>query len=150
VVVNFQHQYKFIGEFQDDCAKVRNGATYGFIDWAGNEIIPCMIDFHVIRDFHDGLAAFQETENGKFGFVDKQLNTVIPCCFEAVEDFAEGLACVQREGLYGFINIDGEEVIPCQYSYASGFRNYEAGFALVRKGELKFYIDRNGTEYGAV
>ena len=150
VVVNFQHQYKFIGEFQNDCAKVRNGAAYGFIDWAGNEIIPCMIDFHSIGDFHDGLAAFQETENGKFGFVDKHLNTVIPCRFDGVEDFAEGLACVQREGLYGFINTDGEEVIPCEYDYASGFGSYETGFALVRKGELKFYIDRNGTEYGAV
>ncbi|MCU0425682.1 MAG: WG repeat-containing protein [Candidatus Kapabacteria bacterium] len=149
VVVNFQHEYKFIGEFQNDCAKVRNGAAYGFIDWAGNEIIPCMIDFHSIGDFHDGLAAFQETENGKFGFVDKQLNTVIPCFFDGVEDFAEGLACVRRQGAYGFINTDGEEVIPCKYDYASGFGNYEAGFALVRKEGRKFYIDKNGVEFVA-
>ena len=147
VVVNFQFHYDGIWSFHNDCAKVRTDTGYGFIDWSGKEVIPCMIDFHSITNFNDGRAAFQETESGKYGFVDKELNTVIPCRFDMVSDFSEGLACVQRDGLYGFINTDGEEVIPLQYSFAGDFGSYEAGFASVRKNGQRFYIDGKGAEF---
>jgi hypothetical protein len=149
VVVNFAHQYDYIASFHDDCAKVRNNAGYGFIDWSGKEIIPCIIDFFSMENFYNGLAKFQYSENGAFGYVDKKLNTVIPPQFENAGNFSEGLACVQREGLSGFINTGGEEVIPCQYSYAADFGDYEAGFAWVRKNGLKFFIDREGREYAS-
>lgn len=138
------------GEIHDSLLRVKKGENWGFIDTTGKEIIPCMIDFYRIEHFYDGLARFQYEEHGTFGYADKKPNTVIPPEFKAADNFSEGLACVCRADLYGFINTKGEEVIPCRYDYASSFGNYEVGFALVRRGALKCYIDHNGMEYGAV
>jgi WG containing repeat len=149
IIVNFGHRYDGIWTFHNDCAKVRTDAGYGFIDWAGKEIIPCMIDFFSINNFYDGRAAFQETEHGKYGCVDKALNTVIPCRFETEIYFSEGLACVQRGDVYGFINTDGEEVIPFQYKWAGSFGESALGFAWARKNGLQFFIDREGREYAS-
>lgn len=55
--------------------------------------------------------------------------------------FSEGLASVQRDGKYGFINQQGIEVIPCQYNYDSLFNE---GFALVEENSKKMLIDREG------
>lgn len=150
VVVNFGHQYEYIASFHEDCAKVRNNRAYGFIDRAGNESIPCVIDFFTMENFYNGLAKFQYDEHGAFGYVDKKLNTVIPPQFESAGNFSEGLAYVQRDGLFGFVNTEGEIVILPQYSYTGNFGDYATGFALVQKNGLKFFIDYQGREYGSL
>lgn len=143
-VVDIQDKYDRIENFQNGLAKVRTDAVSGFIDAAGNEIIPCMIDYFSFGNFYDGLAQFREREHSKIGFVDTTLNIVIPCGFESAGCFSESLVWVEREGLFGFLNTRGEEVIPFRYTWADSF---EEGFALVRNDERKFYIDRDGVEY---
>lgn len=58
-------------------------------------------------------------------------------------DFSEGLAAVQKDGLWGFINTSGYVAIDFQYSVAGDFHE---GCAAVsdQQGNL-FYIDRTGT-----
>ena len=54
--------------------------------------------------------------NGKRGFIN--LNTgrvVIKGRYNHAWNFSEGLAAVYRNGKIGFINMQGEEVIPCQF-----------------------------------
>ncbi len=126
--------------------RVEKGMNTGFLDTDGNEVIPCIVDYAKVADFSCGLAAFQETSGGLWGFLDASLNVVIPPNYEEVSDFAEGFAVVKRNDLYGFINVQGEEVITPKYAYASSF---EAGFALVRNNGMRFYIDRNGVEFVA-
>ena len=41
--------------------------------------------------------------------------------YDEIYEFYDGLARVQRNGMYGFINESGEEVIPCKYEYLSIF-----------------------------
>ncbi len=36
--------------------------------------------------------------------------------YDQIDDFSEGLAAVRRDGKWGYINLQGEEVIPCQFS----------------------------------
>ena len=58
--------------------------------------------------------------------------------------FSEGLAAVENaDGLYGFIDKTGKEVIPCQYYHAEGFSD---GLAVVTDcvNFHEGYIDRNG------
>lgn len=68
--------------------------------------------------------------------------------YEIIEGFHEGLACVQRDELYGFIDAKFNEVVPCEYERVSrnGFENgycgYENGIRYVTKG----LIDKNGKE----
>jgi hypothetical protein len=58
--------------------------------------------------------------------------------------FREGLAVVQKNGKYGYINREGVEVVPCVYDGAWGFSE---GLARVRKNGKWGYINREGVEY---
>ena len=75
--------------------------------------------------------------NGKYGFVNEKGKIVIPCKYDEVYDFSEGLAAVRKGdywGFWGFINSKGEEVIPCKYDNAKPFKN---GYAAVEQLEYE-------------
>ena len=57
--------------------------------------------------------------------------------YDTIYDFYEGLATVKRDGLNGFIDENGREVIPCKYKSAWMFRE---GTADVSEG----FIDKYG------
>lgn len=71
------------------------------------------------------------------------LNTqnFLPNEYSNVEKFSEGMAAVQIDGKYGYINEKGEMVIPAIYEYANVFKMGEAN---VKKGSKYFYIDKTG------
>lgn len=52
--------------------------------------------------------------------------------FEELYPFSEGMAAVRKDGKFGFINIKGKLVIPCQYLYVGPFKE---GLACVVKDE---------------
>lgn len=56
----------------------------------------------------------------------------------------EGLLCVERNDKRGYINKEGQEVIPCKYYYATSFFN---GCAIVKekKDDPYYYIKPDGT-----
>jgi WG containing repeat len=56
--------------------------------------------------------------------------------------FHHGLEALQHNGLYGFVNFDGVEVIPFQYEMASRFTML--GYAYVKKDGEYFLIDVKG------
>lgn len=61
--------------------------------------------------------------------------------YEELGNFSERLAPVKRGGKWGFINVHGEEIIPCQYDYADIFSE---GKAAVKKGNRWGYINVQG------
>ena len=82
-------------------------------------------------------------KNGKWGFVDKNGNEVIPCKYDGAWYFSEGFALVQMNDKWGFIDKNGNEVIPCKYDDAGGFSE---GFALVQMNGKWGFVDKNGNE----
>ena len=64
-----------------------------------------------------------------------------------VDSFSEGLAYIRKNGQYGYVNADGELVIPIKYTQALMFLN---GVALVIENingkNLSYYIDKNGSK----
>lgn len=56
------------------------------------------------------------------GFEDENRNPTTPKMFEQVRQFSEGMAAVQLNGLWGYINPDGLFVIPAKFEFASDFR----------------------------
>ena len=83
-------------------------------------------------------------ENGKFGFADKRGNIVIPCTWDYVYPFKEGLARVLQNMKYGFIDKTGKVIIPCRWRAAYSFNE---GLARImdKKGKWGF-IDKTGAE----
>lgn len=64
--------------------------------------------------------------------------------YDELYPFSEGLAAVKKNDKFGFINTQGELVIPCQYQYAGSFKG---GLACVVKDEENnniSFIDATG------
>lgn len=116
--------------FQSGLALVRDleSGLYGYIDPAGEEVIPCRYDY--AWDFQDGLALVREGEQqyyigtdgarapsgypyheglrryesvGKWGFADESGTVVVQPVYDAVGDFDQGYASVRLDGVYGML-----------------------------------------------
>lgn len=128
---------------------VNSAGYHGFIDINFNIKIPCI--FYQARAFQEGMAIVEPTPStigsvtldGKITSFSKELH------YKNIKDFSCGLAAVQnKEGLWGFIDKSGKEVIPCQYLEVDNFSENLAGvrdtfghlFYINKKGEKKLEI----------
>ena len=138
--------------FHDGLARITKDGKTGFVDKAGNEVIPCKYDGASM--FCEGMASVcqchslpedEQTEDVDYytteGYIDKAGREITPCIYEAAHDFHEGLALVVLDGKSGFIDKSGIEVIPLQYDDAHDFQD---GLAQVAIGDDYFFIDRSG------
>ena len=92
--------------------------------------------------FREGLALVQLY--GKWGFINKTGESVIPFRFEKAISFSEGLAAVQLNGKWGFIDPSGILVIPYKYSEVTGFKD---GLATVVIENKVGFIDKDDRWY---
>lgn len=51
--------------------------------------------------------------------------------YDQIDAFSEGMAAVHRDGKWGYVNLKGEEVIPCQFSDAFTPGQFSEGLACV-------------------
>lgn len=92
--------------------------------------------------FHEGLAASQHPVTMQVGFMDKSGHWVFQLeGVESVGDFHQGLAYIQRNGKYGYINSKGEEVIATRFEKA---RDFSENLAAVKQDELWGFINPEG------
>ena len=89
--------YDGVGFFSEGLAAVNIDYKYGFVDMAGKLVIPMKHTF--ARHFSGGYAAvfFGDLATGKWGFINKAGDVVVPGSFEDVGFFgySEGLAAVR-------------------------------------------------------
>lgn len=120
-----------------------------YIDREGNTVVPASY----IRtteealamdssedDYSDGL--FRAYVNDKYGFLDIDMNIVIPFDYDDASKFGDGLAAVYvnagEKSRYGYINKNNEMVIPEIYDVAYRFNN---GLAVVEKDDKMAIIN---------
>jgi ethanolamine utilization microcompartment shell protein EutS len=132
----------------------------GFIDQSGKLVIGfdrLPRNTKAVGEFHEGRAViYLEKEDGaptsnmdyKAGYIDVTGKVIIAPRFDSACDFSEGLACVEREELRGFINRDGEVVIKLEAEVMIGSNWYGTGFheglAVVSIKREMGFIDRSG------
>lgn len=87
-------------------------------------------------DLSNGIIA----KTGKLG-IAKNNTIIVNPKYDFIYNFHEGMAGVKLNNLCGFINEQGNEVIPCQYEYVGSFVN---GIAPVKKDGKAGYIDKTG------
>jgi len=121
----------------------------GFFDRSGNIVIPAE-KFLRAGTFSEGLAWVLDAETKKYGFIDRSGTYVIPPVFDRVSSFREGLAYAERDGKAGYINRQGETVIPFSFPVTHGDHigfdpRFFNGLAVARgpSGTLG-YIDTSG------
>ncbi len=107
-------------DFSEDMAVIElaKGNIIGFIDKLGNmRAFLREKPFHDIGDFHCGRSRVYA--NGKFGFIDKEGNQVIPCQYDWTNSFSDGLAFVCGKGYSSYIDVEGKKVIELPILYCS-------------------------------
>lgn len=90
--------------------------TWGLINLQGELIADGYED---IKEFNDGLAAAKK--NGKWGYIDKKGQVVIPFRFAKAKSFSDGLAAVAFKIRYGYIDRHNNTIIPFRYIKADDF-----------------------------
>ncbi len=104
-------------------------------------------EFNRIADFNDGFAIVENAKEDKFGIINDKGELITDIKYDFVDLFIDGMARVQIQDddkgrLYGFVDENGVEVIPCEYNNLSNFNN---GIAYYRTedGE-RAYINKKG------
>lgn len=80
------------------------------------------------------------SKNGKWGF-SNGLTTVIEPRFDEVFCFKDGVACVDDNGKFGYIDTKGDYVIEPKFECAMSFSE---GLAVFFEGEKCGYINKEG------
>src|SRR5690606_26965947 len=68
---------------------------------------------------------------------------VVKCKYDSYFYFSEGLSSAEIDGKFGYIDDQGNEVIPVIYDMATSF---EDGMAMVQKNGKFGFIDKQGNE----
>ncbi len=88
------------------------------------------------------VSRFMDEKTKRWGFYNSKTNNVIIAPkYLAAYDFSENLAGVKKWDKWGFIDIEGNEVIPFEYDFVGHFRN---GVVEVIQGNETFYINHLG------
>lgn len=127
------------------CLFSREGNYFaGAINWRGEIVFPPK--YAGLGDFYDGVTMFAVEEDhrhfGPQGLVRIDEKVVVEPCFRAIGDFSEKLApACKTKTSCGFINTQGEFVIPPVYDQALPF---EEGLACVTVKGKKGFINPHG------
>lgn len=85
---------------------------------------------------------FRDSRANRWGFLDKRnQQVVIAAKYMAAFGFSEGLAAVKKLDTWGFIDIEGREIIPFQYKFVGHFSD---GRVEVFTASDAYYIDKQG------
>ncbi len=125
--------------------KVKKAGKCGLFDLNNNEIIPVAYDS--ISPFRDGMALVmnkvgdQLKIEGVMSDGDYELMPVSETVYATrYMFFSEGKMPVKGAGGWGYLDTDGNVVIPCQFQMAYPFSD---GFASVKIDNKTYYVNRN-------
>lgn len=128
----------FRGEYKNKLFLIREGNKYGYMDKYGIKKVPLQFDFG--RDFNESVATVYEKDKG-FYFIDSLGVNKFKQFYERAGSFCQGLAPVKKNGKWGFINQNGEVVIPYKFDKVAHFKR---SVTKVKEGDLEYAINCKG------
>ena len=157
-------RYARLGIFADGRALVAKGKEfndykYGYIDYNGNEVIPCQYDY--AQTFHDGRAVVgmgQELSKQKYGYIDTEGKLITPIQYSSMNSFKNGYVLVTLNDRSFYIDRDGNEAdsltavraqrdsdTPRQFSHETHTGEYYPNGIEKTRYEVGF-VDKDGNE----
>lgn len=138
VVIPFQ--YKDVGLSDDRLAIVRTQEGAGVIDRSGKTVIPII---HERVSYQHRMGIFLAQKNGKVAMFNKAGMNLTQYIYSqkkySIDQIEEGLLPLQLRDKWGYINKEGNEVLPFQFDSAEPFTD---GYAVVNHGHT--VIDKSG------
>jgi hypothetical protein len=113
--------------FSDGLAPVQVGEKWRYITPKGDHGF--FREFYRASSFSGRLAAVQQEENGKYGFIDRSGEYIVKPTFDDAKPFAEGLAAVRWNKRWGYIRTSGEIKIANVFPLSA--ENFADGLAAV-------------------
>lgn len=114
-------RFQSAAAFSEGLAEVRVKDGVGYINRQGRFVIRSR--FGRGYSFHEGLARVRLKPAGKWRYIRPDGTFAFPESYESCGDFHEGLAYVETEEGFGFIDKQGRLVIPPRFAWAGSFRN---------------------------
>ncbi len=137
-------QYPFKNEIEKDLDLMqlqllpyKIGLKYGLMNLSG---IPFSApEYEYLGIFKEGLAV--SAKNGKYGYINKNNEVIIPFLYDAGTDFDEGRALVELNGKSGIIDRTGAIILPIEFDDL-GF--FSETLIYAKKDSLYGYYDGFG------
>lgn len=137
-----------VRNFYEGISSVRIGSKWGCINSKGDIIIPieftCVL--HCINGFIEvGLGDYDGSQFiGHYGFYDRNGKKVTKIIYQSLSIFEHNHAVMKKDNKYGLLNIEGYEIIECQYDCLTCVSQ---NLYLAHLNDVKFYIDNNGRKF---
>lgn len=128
-----------VREYRDGFFKFKFNNLYGLIDSTGSIIAEAK--YEEMDPFIHGLARVMVLDEWRtmYGYINKKGEEVIPLNFQLADDyyyrsmrFADHLVVVGNDNLYACYNLEGNLVLPMEYSNVGDFRSNRA--TLLKEG----------------
>lgn len=126
--------FESIEHLDDTLMLVKSANGFGVLSLTGKYILPCQ--YSAIEPLGNQLYAVSDNRM-KDAVVDSENHIVIPHQYDHIESFTNNRFLVRSNGKYGYLDPQGQEVIPLKYSWAKPFYN---GYAWVRKNVVSWSI----------
>ena len=119
----------------DGIETTREGGLYGFRLEDGTVIVPNKYRF--VSQFSNGYCRVM-TNYDSMGVIDRTGREIVPCIYSSTELPSDGRVLVSRDGLYGYTDLEGNEVIPPRYIMANSFSEGYAAVMVYRDNEKQY------------
>jgi len=126
---------------QDTLAMYREGNFWGFINLKEDTVIEAK--FGDCEGFNSGFAKIGKDKFVKLNGDIFYVRNYVKRNLLDVREFSDGYLGVKVSKYWGYINSDGELIIPAKYLYITDFID---GYAVVQTKEGFFIIDKKGNE----
>ncbi len=115
---------------------------YGLLDERGNTIIPFHYEY-IGWSYDLDRGIYSVKKDGQVALFNRKGQAITDFLYQAIDvnDIGDGLIPAIKNGFYGYINLEGKEVIPFQYNAAGRFSDDRA---LVHTEKGQQYIDSTG------
>ena len=132
----FEERFEDAYPFSDGIARVQQAKKWGYIDKKGKWLLPPQ--FEEAENVAEGY--FPAKVEGGWHFFSRQGQKLFGK-YEDAYPFSNGLAAVQINKKWGYINTKGDLVIPAAYDSHESFTE---GMAVVKSGNERHLINRTG------
>lgn len=136
--------FDLAGDFINGFALVNKNEKYGLINERGNFIIE--LKFAELNFIENNLLkALSESES--WGILNVKGDTILPLVYDDIGEFQNHRALVAKNGKCGYVNEQGELLIPIKYVYSSVMLHtgqFQGGYALLKQKNKSVLIDTTG------
>lgn len=130
--------YMQFAQFKNNHAIYRQGDLYGMINKEGKKIFPALFK---------GIGTYAKltpiTKGRDWGYANENVNLVIKYQFDYANEFINDVAIVEKNGLYGLINLDGKEVLGIEFE---SIKRLDNNLLLVESNEVYSLYSNKGVE----